>query len=236
MGNQMEERMRRLELDMLGRMEQMMLAMQQQQQTQQHLQVNNSPAEGGPLSNQAVARGPNGIEGWDPVPYGARGNSIGSFGGLSAFMNMNPGALGLTRNISGGAGPTLPPHPKQKSLPSQGLPGALSLPTGRLTSLRGLSHLSRGISGLSRGASVESQGSGVLSNTWEDKFFSMLMTGDKTAAANFAAAALQQGNADAVNPTPMSDRVVGQANRLGDNAALLAAANASYVGATGLGV
>ena len=34
MGNQMEERMRRLELDMLGRMEQMMLAMQQQQQNQ----------------------------------------------------------------------------------------------------------------------------------------------------------------------------------------------------------
>jgi hypothetical protein len=236
MSNQMEERMRRLELDMLGRMEQMMLAMQQQQHTQLQLSSSESGPKA-PSSNSAVNQHTsNGsalnasqanIEGWDPLPYGARATSIGSIGGFGAFMT--PGAsLGMTKNISAGPGPTLPPHPKQKQLPTQNLPGSLSLPPGRLTSLRGISNLSRGISGLSRGASIESQGSALLSNTWEDKFFSMLMSGDKAAAA-------VQANADLMNPTPMADHVVGLANhRVGDNAALLS--NGSAFGHTGLGI
>merc|ERR1712025_259466 len=96
--------------------------------------------------------------------------------------------------MNGGAGgPTLPPHPKQKQLPSQGLPGSMGLPTGRLDSLRGISALSRGISSLSRGLSTESQG-GI--NSFEDKFFSMLMNGDNKQFG---------GNIPTTfNPTPMS--------------------------------
>lgn len=208
MGNQMEERMRRLELDMLGRMEQMMLAMQQQQQQNQVLNGNvnnsnntsNNDVNKGPSSNGSVA-GNSGISvntpaamGWDPLPYGARGTSIGSISGLASLART--ASLGLNKTASG-SGPTLPPHPKQKQLPTTTLPGALSIPPARLSSLRGISNLSRGISSLSRGASIESQSSALLSNTWEDKFFSMLMSGDK---------AMQQGVGvgDTMNPTPMN--------------------------------
>lgn len=199
MGNQMEERMRRLELDMLGRMEQMMLAMQQQQQGQTPASNNmSSDASKVPSSNGSVA-GNVGASintpaamGWDPLPYGARGTSIGSISGLASLAGT--GALGMNKTVSG-SGPTLPPHPKQKSLPTTNLPGALSIPPARLSSLRGISNLSRGISGLSRGASIESQSSALLSNTWEDKFFSMLMSGDKS---------MQQGGGDTMNPTPMN--------------------------------
>merc|ERR1711937_531307 len=75
----------------------------------------------------------------------------------------------------GAGGPTLPPHPKQKQLPVQTFPGQMSMPPGRMDSLRGISALSRGISSLSRGLSTESQG---RINSFEDKFFSMLMNGD----------------------------------------------------------
>jgi hypothetical protein len=230
MGNQVEERMRRLELDMLGRMEQMMLAMQQQQQQQQtQVQMQHQQSTGtaatssenvpkAPSSNASVTRTPSngsgqtgvelGMGGWDPLPYGGRGTSIGSISGIGSFVA--PAPLGMTKNISGGpGGPTLPPHPKQKSLGQPNLPGALALPPGRLNSLRGISNLSRGISGLSRGASIESQSSALLSNTWEDKFFSMLMSGDK--------AAMAQANAESMgmnfNPTPMADSAVGMSGR-----------------------
>jgi hypothetical protein len=226
MGNQMEERMRRLELDMLGRMEQMMLAMQHQQQSQLSVQggsTNNAssdPVPKVPRSNPSVSQGganisgQNGLAaglGWDPLPNGARGTSIGSMSGLPSFA-APPVPMGMTNNTSTGAGPTLPPHPKQKQLMPQNLPGALAHPPGRLNSLRGISGLSRGISGLSRGASMESQSSALLSNTWEDKFFSMLMSGDKAGAV--------QAAQDSMNPTPMADPT-GLMNRNGMNAALL---------------
>ena len=223
--NTMEERMRRLELDMLGRMEQMMLAMQQQQQTQLQIQQQSGASSitsningKGPMSAQGLAavtqniptsgitRGGS-VGGWDPLPYGARATSIGSLGGFMA-----PPPISIPKNISSTGGPTLPPHPKQKSLPATGLPGALGLPPSRLSSLRGISNLSRGISGLSRGASIESTSSVLLRNTWEDKFFSMLMLGEHenasaAAAAAAAAAAQQQGLnvADLMNPTPMAN-------------------------------
>lgn len=203
MGSQMEERMRRLELDMLGRMEQMMLAMQQQQgQMLSHSAItsNSSDIPKAPGSNPAVDGSSSGqpghaeISGWDPLPYGARGTSLGSISGLVNLAG--PGSLGMNKNLLQGQGPTLPPHPKQKSLPVQNLPGALSIPPARLSSLRGISNLSRGISSLSRGASIESQTSALLSNAWEDKFFSMLMAGDK--------ASVQQTIGDTMNPTPMN--------------------------------
>lgn len=243
MSNQMEERMRRLELDMLGRMEQMMLAMQQQQQANLQLQqgtngnTSSNSAPKAPSSNPSVNQvnngtrsGPNSaqpnIGGWDPLDYGVRGSSIGSIGGLS-FMTA-PAPLGSAKNISGGPGPTLPPHPKQKQLPSQALPGALALPTSRLTSFRGISNLSRGISSLSRGASIESQGSGIL-NPWEDKLFSMLMSGDKAAAG--ANQGSQPANQASVNPTPVAGNLAGLSNRGNANPALVS--NGS-LGPTGL--
>ena len=219
MGNQVEERVRRLELDMLGRMEQMMIAMQQQQQGQLQVHANNSSqTPKAPLSSAAAvsgnvaANGQSGqaeLGGWDPLPYGARGASIGSITGLTGLAGA--AGLGLNKTLPSGGGPTLPPHPKQKSLPTPNLPGALSFPPGRLSSLRGISNLSRGLS-LTRGASIESQSSALLSNTWEDKFFSMLMSGDK-------AATLQAGG-DTMNPTPMNPNginpsMIAQVNGLG---------------------
>eukprot|EP00934_Nitzschia_sp_Nitz4_P004660 Nitzschia sp. Nitz4//scaffold2_size372955//256108//257823//NITZ4_000450-RA/size372955-processed-gene-0.440-mRNA-1//1//CDS//3329546859//4650//frame0 len=211
MSTQMEERMRRLELDMLGRMEQMMVAMQQQQQQQNnHMQVtsNGSDLPKAPSSNSGPAPAPGGVNnmsqpdipGWDPLPFGARGTSIGSLSGIASGLGVgNSTGMQMNKIVPpGNSGPTLPPHPKQKSLPSQGLPGALSIPPDRLNSLRGISGLSRGISGLSRGASVESQSSALLTNTWEDKFFSMLMTGEKGQQQ------MQQGDNNGANPMAYS--------------------------------
>merc|ERR1719405_224859 len=97
-------------------------------------------------------------------------------------------------NGGGAGGPTLPPHPKQKQLPVQTFPGQMSMPPGRMDSLRGISALSRGISSLSRGLSTESQG-GI--NAFEDKFFSMLMNGENN--KQFAGGGVPGG----FNPTPM---------------------------------
>lgn len=197
---QQEERMRRLELDMLGRMEQMMLAMQQQQHHHhqhaqyQHLRSTGNNSFGGsvpmpadvPKSNMNNMNNNGGLtnvmgESFDPLPYGARGASVGTLSGLSHFMGNHQASIGMRNGgaPSGPLGPTLPPHPKQKHLQTQNLPGSLSLPPGRLDSLRGISALSRGISNLSRGVSAESQGgNALLGNGFEDKFFSMLMHGE----------------------------------------------------------
>ena len=202
---QQEERMRRLELDMLGRMEQMMLAMQQQQTQQyphyQHLRSigNAAGGVGGPMpADIHKSGGPHGLgnmnvmnhnaggltnamgESLDPLPYGARGASVGTLSGLAHFMGNHQASIGVK---NGGA--TLPPHPKQKQLQTQNLP-SLSMPLGRPDSLRGFSALQRGLSNLSRGMSAESQGgNAMLGNGFEDKFFSMLMNGEnqKNAAA-----------------------------------------------------
>merc|ERR1712176_1400403 len=217
---QQEERMRRLELDMLGRMEQMMLAMQQQQQQNQHAQFhrltgNNNMGGVNPMSAELQQNGQNHQmnslgslksfgESFDPLPYGARGASVGTLSGLAhlmgnqASMGMKNGAMGMKNGVSNGGGgmpggPTLPPHPKQKQLPTQGLPGSMGLPTGRLDSLRGISALSRGISSLSRGLSTESQG-GI--NAFEDKFFSMLMNSENKNQ-------LMSNGINGFNPSPL---------------------------------
>ena len=292
MGNQMEERMRRLELDMLSRMEQMMVAMTAQQQ--QNSSNNNSNAmmmssnngihpsratsnasisvssmkammagTGNQNNNMNNNNGNNMGLGWDPLPFGGgigRGTSLGSIsmalGGsfqapasvdMSKMSNNNSNiqnqnnhmnnsngnqSTGGGSSSTGGAGggPTLPPHPKMKQLPTGGGPAdnggnddsgmgnnTMQPPPDigpvRLQSLRGISALSRGISGLSRGASIESIGStgaGGMRNAWEDKFFSMLLSGDQQGAAQ----QLQQNasnnggnnNDQQMLPTPMSNR------------------------------
>jgi len=235
---QQEERMRRLELDMLGRMEQMMLAMQQQQSQQhQHPQyqhfrsIGNSNvggAGGAPMSADIHKSGGgsngqgnmNGMnnnasgltnvmgESLDPLPYGARGASVGTLSGIAHFMGNHQASIGMKNGVSGpGApsgigGPTLPPHPKQKQIPTQNLTGSLSLPPGRVDSLRGISALSRGISNLSRGMSAESQGgNAMLGNAFEDKFFSMLMNGENQ---KNAVGASNNNSGNPVYPNPMS--------------------------------
>ena len=213
MHTQHEERMRRLELDMLGRMEQMMMAIQQQQQSNQ--QTNNG-ATATPVASDSSAMKPpaaNGVTNeisntFDPLPFGvggARGQSLGSLGGLASLMG-GQASLGFKNNLTGAAGgaggPTLPPHPKMKQLPTQNLPGSLTLPTGRLDSLRGISALSRGLSNLSRGLSTESQGSAMLGGAFEDKFFSMLMNGNDASKAGAAGA----GN-NFMKPTPIQGQL-----------------------------
>jgi hypothetical protein len=235
MGLQMEERMRRLELDMLSRMEQMMLAMQQQKQN--HLL---NKASGNNLLNEEAAKAAGvkglaqmpgaaslanaqnllkGFGGLDPAPYGARASSIGSISNLPGFAGFgDTSALDMPKTLSRGSGPTLPPHPKQKQLgaASNNLPGTLNIPHDRLTSLRGISNLTRGFSSLPRGASIESQSSALLNSAFEDKLLSMLMAGDNKAALNAA-----QLNLNNMNPTPMADNLAAIMNRQ------MAAANAA---------
>ena len=227
MQNQQEERIRRLELDMLGRMEQMMIAIQQQQQNQQQngqqvpLQTQSSTAgsvmkppttNGTNQANNGTSNNGGMPEAFDPLPFGmagGRGTSMGSLGGLAGLMGQHQASIGTITsgrngltNVGGG-GPTLPPHPKMKQLPAQNLPGSLSLPPGRLDSLRGISTLSRGISNLSRGLSTESQGSAYLGNAFEDKFFSMLMNGGDAGKSGGNSG----GAGNFMNPTPIQDQL-----------------------------
>ena len=233
--NQSEERLRRLELDMLARMEQVMMAMQQQQQTQLQLHAatsvgtnsNSSNSVGIPQQVQGVNQRQ---QSWDPSLMGFSGGQSGMNNnnrGHSVTSNTNnsqngvfpiPGPPGSVPTASSNpSGPTLPPHPKQKQLPPMNnLPGMVGGPPERLNSLRGLSVLSRGLSGLTRGTSVESSASAVLlRNSWEDKFFSMLMldeNGNATNAAQAAAVAaggdgtMQQTANGHVGPVRVSDR------------------------------
>ena len=212
---------------LLLQMEQMMLAMAQQQQTQLQLQQTSSIGGNSMAAGSMGGRNFSTGEAFEPLPFGARGASLASGAGMfsvpaqasaaKAISEQNDaGANGKNGAKASGPGPTLPPHPKQKPLPptlpphpkqmgisppGNGLPGSLGLPPSRLSSLaRGLS---RGLSNLSRGVSVESSASAaLLRNSWEDKFFSMLMSDQNEAAAAAAAqnamannlAAMGQGN------------------------------------------
>lgn len=205
MAAQSEERIRRLELDMLARMEQLMLTVQRQQQAQLQLQKVASGGPGAPAPSggqanplAAVISGPTlgqAAQAWDPSSFSyPRGTSVAALmdsmanntqnnvvsmqgGPLSSFQQSALGAI----DKKAPGGPTLPPHPKQKQLPASVLQptvGNLGVPPERLNSLRGISGISQlsGLSGLARGASVESTTSAVLMrNSWEDKYFSMLM-------------------------------------------------------------
>jgi len=172
---------------------------------------------------------------WDPTGLNfPRGNSVQSVVsnsnnnvGSNGMSNSNsnnsnptsfpmPGMPGNTMAAAtsnpSSSGPTLPPHPKMKQQlpPMNGLPGSNGAPPGppveRFNSLRGLSVLSRGLSGLARGTSVESSASAVLlRNSWEDKFFSMLMLDENGNATNAAqAAAAASGNSSMTPGTTTS--------------------------------
>ena len=236
---QSEERLRRLELDMLARMEQVMMAMQQQQQTQ--LQLHAATSSGPNSTSMTQPSNTQNIVGqlqqqvqqnWDPnaMNFG-RGTSVQSNmsnvntnSGQSMQSNSSqsqngsfpvpspPGTTATTASTNS-SGPTLPPHPKQKSLPPMNsLPSMVGGPPDRMNSLRGLSVLSRGLSGLARGTSVESSASAVLlRNSWEDKFFSMLMLDENGNATNAAAAAAAASAGD-FGPTPMAPGATALAN------------------------
>lgn len=201
--SQMEERVRSLELDMLARMEQMMLAVQQQQRTQlqlekvtsvgtmnstnsqhsissQQQQHQNQQHQHQQNQHQQVSQLQAAPNSWDPnlFSYPPRNSSVSSAVNSVAHAMVNQGNFQMPNNsnMHAPAPPTLPPHPKQKHLPLGIMPGGMGAPPDRMNSLRGISTLSRGMSGLSRGTSVESSASAVLMRTtWEDKFFSMLM-------------------------------------------------------------
>lgn len=173
---QTDDRFRRLELDMLNRMEQMMMA------TQNHFMSATNAGGAAPLGDG------------DNLPFG-RGTSISSAvnsvanavaagGGVfpSPRNSFSLPATSVTAPAPPAAAPTLPPHPKQKQLSTGELPtgGSMPAPPNRLNSLRGISTL-RSISGLSRGASLDSTGSAVfMRNGWEDKMFSQIMLGDSS--------------------------------------------------------
>jgi hypothetical protein len=221
LNNQMQERVRRLELDLLQRIEQVVMTLQQQQQqqhqsaqtqlhhtamsmaipsatgitpmressissvasTQQRQMMNQMP----PLSqqhhplqhHQQQPLHQNYQNGWDMNSFAAefsRAQSIASNANASMESQMHQAHM---------PAPSLPPHPKQKSLPPVNLPGAVHVPPGRFNSLRGISTLSRGITeAMARGTSVESTTSGVvLRNSWEDRIFSMLMLDNNDSTA-----------------------------------------------------
>ena len=191
MNAEMDERMRRLELDMLGRMEQMMIAMQQHSTMQAASQV-SSDSTTDVLMRQSSMPG----EIWDPIPLA---NDIG--------LDRSKSNVSFSAGTTGGeVRPTLPPHPKQKQFPptlSQAVPGALVLPPSRLNSLRGISR------GVSRGVSEQSSASAVLMrNSWEDKFFSMLMLGENEPAPQQRQAVSDEVRSDG----PISDEALRVAN------------------------
>jgi len=213
MQNEMEERMRRLELDMLARMEQMMLAMQQQSQFPVQGNASVGSASSGSQNTAVVNNNSSNVannasgmqaQNWDSNPFprfhSVGTNVMGSQAGNSTVTFQQPTPV----QKQPGA-PTLPPHPKQKQFPSNAVlpPTAGGVPNQRLNSLRGISALTRGISGLSRGASVESSASAVLMrNSWEDKFFSMLMLDSN--GENVGAAVGPVDASGMVGPTPLA--------------------------------
>lgn len=202
MNSTMEDRMRRLELDMLNRMEQMMSAMQQCQSTPNGMMHQQSV--GTITSNLSQSHNTNMLNQhmhdnvvWNPLPLdnskgvmrmtSLAGSVTGIIGGSMGGVPMvSEDSISNTPKLQAPA--TLPPHPKQKLLPPNGLPSALNQPPDRLNSLM-TRNLSRGVSNLS----VDSSASAVLlRNSWEDKFFSMLMLGENEANAQQQAQAQAQ--------------------------------------------
>lgn len=190
-----EERVRRLELEMLARMEQMVVALtnKQQQQGQQPLSQAFFNMQAGmmksPLANQQ----------YTGVPVPSRSSFAGSDNDRVSSTNSQASAIYQleSMNMNGFqnllasnqqqqqqqqqtmAPPTLPPHPKQK----QALPAGLTAPSSggndvdRISSLRDIS-LARGFSNLSRGMS---DASAVLGSNWDESIISMLMNDEKNA-------------------------------------------------------
>ena len=207
MNDEFEDRVRRLELDMLARIEQMMVSVQQQPNQNQFQKATSigSVAHSHSTSSQSgggIAQTSQGNNTFLPYP---RGDSIQSSVSLGLTSLGAPNGLNTMNSFgfqqpqmqlnSMAAPPTLPPHPKQKQVPLSGFP-PMNDPADRLNSLRGLSQFSRG---LSRGASGESSASAtLLRNSWDEKLFSMLMSEGDHGGANL-------GESAVVHPTPMAE-------------------------------
>ena len=206
-----EERLRTVELNMLGQMERMILAlghgpangmdgfdgqMQQQQASQQQTMPDASSVSSG-QGMSSVQRELS----WNPVPFlteqqQQQNQAAGQQPGQNQNQMMQPPLPGMPQgsdkspsvdsNISGGSGgPTLPPHPKQKNLgplpENMATNNASAMPMNQRFPSIGIG---RGLSvGVPRGLSTDSSASAVLmKNSWEDKFFHALMLGDNDAA------------------------------------------------------
>lgn len=196
MNDEFEDRMRRLELDMLARMEQMMLSVQQQQNQMQFQKATSigSVAHSTTSQSGGIAQNSQGNNTFLPYP---RGDSLQSSVSLGLGSLVVPNGLNTTNSFgfqqphmqlnSMSAPPTLPPHPKQKQLPLSAFP-----PMGDLNSLRGISQFSRGLS-------IESSASAnLMRNSWDEKLFSMLMSEGDQNGVNLS------GNT-VVNPTPIAE-------------------------------
>jgi hypothetical protein len=181
-----EERVRRLELDMLSRMEQMMMAAHNQLSVNASVGSNGPSSLPPPLDNQGsfIGRGSSVSSAVNSVA-----NAVAASGGVFSSPRNSfafPGSVTFPGPVNASIGvaapmaaPTLPPHPKQKQLLSGSLPigNSMPAPPNRLNSLHGISAL-RSISGLSRGFSVDSTGSPLMRTAWEDKLFSQIMLGE----------------------------------------------------------
>ena len=203
-----EERLRTVELNMLGQMERMMIALGHQPNPP----ANGMDGTGGQQQSMAdsvsMSSGQGGQPGvqrelsWNPVPFLTEQQQQQNIAaGQQAMQNQNPmmqnqmpgmpqdsgRTPSVDSNVSGGSGgPTLPPHPKQKNL--EPLPENMAandssnMPMNQRFPSIGIG---RGLSvGMPRGLSTDSAASAVLmKNSWEDKFFHALMLGDNDAAA-----------------------------------------------------
>mmetsp|Transcript_17403 Transcript_17403/g.23023 ORF Transcript_17403/g.23023 Transcript_17403/m.23023 type:complete len:433 (+) Transcript_17403:527-1825(+) len=120
---------------------------------------------------------------WDPLPLANNANTSNAnetqvqsndrthFMGVSPRTNISSAPPSISSHTA--PPPTLPPHPKQKQLPTGIRPSNLP------PSLRSLSSANIG-----RLSSTDTSSSAVLlRNSWEDKFFSMLMLGESSGAA-----------------------------------------------------
>ena len=201
-----EERLRTVELNMLGQMERMMIALGhqpnpttngidgiggQQQPQQQQQQSIADPASSGQGGQPGVQRELS----WNPVPFlTEQQQQQNQAAGQQLMQNQMPGmpqgsgrSPSVDSNMSGGSGgPTLPPHPKQKNLgplpENMATNDSSNMPMNQRFPSIGIG---RGLSvGMPRGLSTDSSASAVLmKNSWEDKFFHALMLGDNDAAA-----------------------------------------------------
>ena len=119
----------------------------------------------------SIGRNPHGT--WEnPLlgPQAARAFSTAS--ASSSLGAAQVGGVSGEASAASGSGATLPPHPKQKSLPPPTMGGLPQTTSG------GLHNMSGGLS-LSSGTNS----SLLLRNAWEDKFFSTLMMTDGASRA-----------------------------------------------------
>lgn len=118
----------------------------------------------------SIGRNPNGP--WENPLLGPQ--AARAFSTASAGSGSHGGANGEV-NTGSGSAPTLPPHPKQKSLPPPS--NRSGLPQATNGGLQQVQNVSGG-----QGLSATNQ-SLLLRNAWEDKFFSTLMLSDGASRA-----------------------------------------------------